>query len=254
MWKLKTCQGDPQLVTVNKHAGRQIWEFDPNLGTPDELAEIENARNDFHDGRFQKKHSSDVIMRIQFAKENRDSFNKDVIPCQVKINDSEDVTEEAVTTTLRRAIRFYSSIQAQDGHWPADMGGPLFLMPGLVISLYITGTLNAVLSSEHQKEMRRYVYNHQNGDGGWGLHIEGPSTMFGTVLNYVCLRLLGEEADGGQGAMERGRKWILDRDGAPAISSWGKMWLSVLGVFEWSGNNPLLPEIWLLPYMLPFHP
>ncbi|KAI3974446.1 hypothetical protein MKX01_017939, partial [Papaver californicum] len=28
----------------------------------------------------------------------------------------------------------------------------------------------------------------------------------------------------------------------------------VLGVFEWSGNNPLPPEIWLLPYILPFHP
>jgi len=30
--------------------------------------------------------------------------------------------------------------------------------------------------------------------------------------------------------------------------------IQVLGVYEWSGNNPLPPEIWLLPYMLPFHP
>lgn len=28
----------------------------------------------------------------------------------------------------------------------------------------------------------------------------------------------------------------------------------VLGVFEWDGNNPLPPEIWLLPYILPIHP
>ncbi|KAK3005797.1 hypothetical protein RJ639_014777, partial [Escallonia herrerae] len=28
----------------------------------------------------------------------------------------------------------------------------------------------------------------------------------------------------------------------------------VLGVFEWSGNNPLPPEIWLFPYIFPFHP
>ncbi|KAF3965673.1 hypothetical protein CMV_010162 [Castanea mollissima] len=32
------------------------------------------------------------------------------------------------------------------------------------------------------------------------------------------------------------------------------MWLSVLGVYEWSGNNPLPPEIWLFPYLLPCHP
>lgn len=67
----------------------------------------------------------------------------------------------------------------------------------------------------------------QNKDGGWGLHIEGPSTMFGSVLSYVTLRLLGEGADDGEGAMTRGRKWIHDHGSATAITSWGKMWLSV---------------------------
>ncbi|XP_034696745.1 cycloartenol synthase-like [Vitis riparia] len=102
--------------------------------------------------------------------------------------------------------------------------------------------------------MCRYLFNHQNEDGGWGLHIEGPSTMFGTVLSYVTLRLLGEGGFGAEGAMEKGRKWILDHGGATAITSWGKMWLSVLGAYEWSGNNPLPPEVWLCPYILPIHP
>lgn len=51
--------------------------------------------------------------------------------------------------------------------------------------------------------------------------------MFGSVLNYVTLRLLGENANGGDGAMESGSKWILDHGGATWITSWGKMWLSV---------------------------
>lgn len=67
----------------------------------------------------------------------------------------------------------------------------------------------------------------QNRDGGWGLHIEGPSTMFGSVLTYVTLRLLGEGANDGDGSMEKGRDWILEHGGATAITSWGKMWLSV---------------------------
>jgi cycloartenol synthase len=39
-----------------------------------------------------------------------------------------------------------------------------------------------VLSKEAQGEMVRYLHNHQNSDGGFGLHIEGGSTMFGTAL------------------------------------------------------------------------
>lgn len=77
--------------------------------------------------------------------------------------------------------------------------------------------------------MRVRVRVSQNEDGGWGLHIEGHSTMIGTVLNYVCMRLLGEGPDGGlDNACERGRKWILDHGGAIKTASWGKTWLAVL--------------------------
>ncbi|KAK6789845.1 hypothetical protein RDI58_013645 [Solanum bulbocastanum] len=95
----------------------------------------------------------------------------------------------------------------------------------------------------------------QNKDGGWGLHIEGHSTMFCTALNYVAIRLIdGENINVNNEAMEKARKWIIEHGGVTYIPSWGKFWLSVLGVYEWSGNNPLPPELWLLPYFLPIHP
>ncbi|KAH0934695.1 hypothetical protein HID58_011812 [Brassica napus] len=260
MWKLKIAEGgSPWLRTTNNHVGRQFWDFDPNLGTPEELAAVEEARKSFRENRFAKKHSSDLLMRLQFS---RESLSRPVLP-QVNIKDGDDVTEKMVETTLKRGVDFYSTIQASDGHWAGDYGGPMFLLPGLIITLSITGALNTVLSEQHKAEMRRYLHNHQanthyllilNEDGGWGLHIEGPSTMFGSVLNYVTLRLLGEGPNDGDGAMEKGRDWILNHGGATNITSWGKMWLSVLGAFEWSGNNPLPPEIWLLPYILPIHP
>ncbi|XP_071737530.1 cycloartenol Synthase-like [Rutidosis leptorrhynchoides] len=277
MWKLKIAEGgNPWLRSNNDHVGRQFWEFDSTAGSLDELGDIEKLRQTFHENRFEKKHSSDLLMRSQKEIQKLNSFiiitealpvvasskfakekTLPVFPSKVNIKDVEDITEDKVRDVLRGAIGFYSTLQADDGHWPGDYGGPMFLLPGLVITLTITGALNAVLSKEHKWEMCRYLYNHQNMDGGWGLHIEGHSTMFGSVLNYVTLRLLGEGAnDGGGegGAMEKGRKWILDHGGATCITSWGKFWLSVLGVFEWSGNNPLPPEMWILPYFLPVHP
>ncbi|CAN4097427.1 unnamed protein product [Withania somnifera] len=250
MWKLKLSEGDdPRIRSLNNHVGRQYWEFDQNGGTNEERSHVENIRQHFHKNRFHVKHSSDLLLRFQFAKEKEiEMLGK------VKMESEEEKSEEAVVrTALRRALRFYSIIQAEDGHWPADYGGPLFLLPGLVISLFIMGVVNTVLSEQHQKEILRYLYNHQNRDGGWGLHIEGHSTMFCTALNYVTLRLLGGE-DANNEAMEKAKKWILEHGGVTYIPSWGKFWLSVLGVYEWSGNNPLPPELWLLPYFVPIHP
>ncbi|CAL0323158.1 unnamed protein product [Lupinus luteus] len=122
------------------------------------------------------------------------------------------------------------------------------------MALYITGSLHLVLGPQHKKEIIRYLYNHQNEDGGWGFHIEGESTMFGSALSYIALRILGEEGEEEDGAMYKGRKWILEHGGLVGIPSWGKFWVTVLGVYEWSGCNPLPPELWLLPKFTPFHP
>lgn len=73
-----------------------------------------------------------IILNLQFAKENSIS----VFPPKVNIKDAEDITEDKVTNVLRRAIGFHSTLQADDGHWPGDYGGPMFLLPGLV-SLYL---------------------------------------------------------------------------------------------------------------------
>lgn len=54
------------------------------------------------------------------------------------------------------------------------------------------------------------------------------TTLFGSTLNYIALRLLGEGAEDGEDmAMARARKWILDHGGALGIPSWGKFWITV---------------------------
>ncbi|KAL5574126.1 hypothetical protein UlMin_023723 [Ulmus minor] len=253
MWRLKIAEGgnNPYIYSTNNFVGRQIWEFDPDAGTPQERAEVEEARRHFYQNRFQVKPSGDLLCRFQLLRENK---FKQRIPA-VKIEEGEEITFEKATSAMRRAAHFCSALQAKDGHWPAENAGTIYFLPPLVMALYITGHLNSVFTSEHYKEILRYIYNHQNQDGGWGLHIEGHSTMFCTTLNYICMRILGEGPDGGlDNACERARKWILDHGGVTHIPSWGKTWLSILGVFEWAGSNPMPPEFWILPSFLPLHP
>ncbi|KAB5560415.1 hypothetical protein DKX38_005372 [Salix brachista] len=229
MWKLEEAERhDPWLVSTNNFVGRHVWKFDPDLGTPEERAEVEKAREKFSQNRSHVKASSDVLKNLQLIRENGIDLS---IP-SVRVGDREEISCEKAEIALRKAVRFTSALQAKDGHWPSEFSALLFLQPFLVIALEITGTLNTVLSSEHKREIVRYIYNHQNDDGGWGFHVESQSIMLCTALNYVSLRLLGEEPEGGKdGAAAKARKWILDHGGVTMISTWGKYFLAVKKVW-----------------------
>lgn len=248
MWRfLSASAGAPlgadRLFSLNGHQGRQTWEYDPNAGTREERARVEELRAAFAANRHAQKHSADELLRLQAASK---VAAKRAAPPAEPLPEGAPVTSERVRAHLEGAAAFYECLQADDGHFPGDYGGPMFLMPGLVIALYTCGVLEDALPPPHRREMVRYLANHQNADGGFGLHIEGHSTMFGTALSYVTLRLLGVGADAPEAA--RARAWMHARGGAAAITSWGKFWLAVLGVYSWDGMNPLPPEMWLLPY------
>ncbi|XP_058743524.1 mixed-amyrin synthase-like isoform X2 [Vicia villosa] len=190
MWRLKIADGgnDPHIFSTNNFVGRQTWEFDPNAGTSEERAQVEEARQHFYDNRFKVKACSDLLWRFQ------------------------------------------------------------------VFCMYVTGHLDSMFPEEYRKEILRYIYYHQNEDGGWGLHVEGHSVMFCTVLNYISIRILGEGSNGGkENACARARKWIHDHGGVTHVSSWGKFWLSILGIFDWCASNPIPPEFWMLPSFLLNH-
>lgn len=156
----------------NEHIGRQFWEFDPHdVGSEQERAQVEQARKLFTINRFKTKHTSDLFIRLQVLtfiwhgaysvytffsssvrlytiyicrlinlqferekgllniKKKGGYYNK--VKIEIK---EEEISEEVVESTLKRALRSYSTLQADDGFWPGDYGGPLFLLPGLVIN------------------------------------------------------------------------------------------------------------------------
>ena len=116
----------------------------------------------------------------------------------------------------------------------------MFLLPGIVIAWHVT---NTPIPKATRTEIKRYLFARQNPeDGGWGLHIEGESTVFGTAMTYVILRLLGASEEDRR--MVKARSMLHRLGGAVSGPHWAKFWLSVLGVMGWEAVNPIPPELW----------
>ena len=174
----KTQESSPYAETLTgEAAGRQTWHHTPS-GKEDEVFSV-----GFNPSV--NPNPEDEVWRAQRVAAWRKEGKR--VP---------DESWKPTTTLeyLRKALSWYEVLQSPDGHWAGDYGGPHFLLPGLVVVWYITGRLPAVLDTAQQEGAAHYLRVHQQTDGGWGMHIESPSTMFGSVMCYVALRLLGEDA------------------------------------------------------------
>jgi squalene/oxidosqualene cyclase-like protein len=156
---------------------------------------------------------------------------------------------ERPTDPIGAALAHLVSKQDASGSWKGDYGGPLFLLPILVAT---ARTVGFSFDPATRAGMESYLRVHQNGDGGWGLHVEGASHVFTTVLSYVALRFLDVASD--DPGLDRARAFLAEHGGPVASASWGKFVLAVLGLYDWKGLHPVPPELWLLPESLPIHP
>jgi len=259
MWRFETASATPGPVeTLNDFVGRQTWRFDESAASStddaaDRRAQVEAARTRFAASAATQKHSSDELLRQQCMyaaeKEQGEPPLLSTPEAAAIAASRRDPTDHGdVRASLAAGASYFARLQQSDGHWAGDYGGPMFLLPGMLIACHVTGVLEEVFPTKHHtEEALRYLTLHQNpDDGGFGLHIEGHSTMFCTVLNYVSMRILGLKPEDERCA--RARRWIRARGGATRVASWGKFWLAVLGCYSWAGVNPMPPEAWLLPH------
>jgi len=113
------------------------------------------------------------------------------IPPPVKVKETEVITKKAMITTLRRALSFYSSIQAHDGHWLGESAGPLFfLQPFLCIFLTIVYKCMFILYCIFLS-LRYYWYSFRY---GVNLHV---LLMFFALLNNSAKQQKLRDPSGG---------------------------------------------------------
>ena len=155
----------------------------------------------------------------------------------------------AADTALDRGVGALLRMQRADGSWEGECVWCPMLTAQYTMTAHIIGL---DIPSKRRQGILTHFQATQNDRGVWGLHPFDEGSLFVTTLVYVAARLLGVSATA---PWLQGARRMFDRDGGvQRIPTWGKVWLALLGLYDWEGINPILPEVWALPPRVPFHP
>jgi lanosterol synthase len=148
---------------------------------------------------------------------------------------------------LARALEHLASLQQGPGYFEGEMVWNTMLLSQWVIVQKMVGR---PIDEERRRLILRHFEVTQLSDGSWPMHAEGPGWVFFTVLAYVAVRLLDVPPE--HRLVAPARAWL--RGKVLGVPTWGKFWLSMIGLYEYEGMNPVPPELFLMPDALPFHP
>src|SRR6185437_13155147 len=108
-----------------------------------------------------------------------------------------------------------------------------------------------VLGSRESEPTARWIRHKQRGDGSWATFHDGPADVSTTVEAYVGLRLAGD--DPGAEHMAAARRTILELGGLERARVFTKIWLALLGMWDWNHVPVLPPELIFLPRWAPLN-
>jgi squalene-hopene/tetraprenyl-beta-curcumene cyclase len=152
-----------------------------------------------------------------------------------------DDMRSRVAAAVDAARQYLFSIQHEDGYWCGELEADSTLESDYILLHTLLGTGNP----ERIAKAARYVLQHQNEDGGWGIYHGGPSNVSASVKAYFGLKLAGYRAE--HPALERARECILKLGGATEVNTFTKIYLCFFGQYDYDTVPAIPPEIVLFP-------
>ena len=145
----------------------------------------------------------------------------------------------AVATDAARKCLFRQ--QSDEGYWCGELEADTTLESDYILLHTLLGTGNG----ERIAKAARYILDHQNEDGGWGIYAGAPSNVSASVKAYFGLKLAGYKAD--HPALIRAKRRILDLGGVTEVNTFTKIYLCFFGQYDYEAVPAIPPEIVLFP-------
>jgi squalene-hopene/tetraprenyl-beta-curcumene cyclase len=162
---------------------------------------------------------------------------------------AKSVNTSVVTTFLDQAIdHAVASLlarQFEEGYWWGELESNVSITSEHLFLSHILG----VADPAQWTKIAAYLQQMQRPDGTWSNWYDGPPDLSTTVEAYVALKMAGLSAD--SSVMKRTREFIVSQGGVEKARVFTKIWLAMLGEWDWAEIPVVPPELILLPAWFP---
>ena len=145
--------------------------------------------------------------------------------------------EAQTADALARGLEALMSL-GPEGRYEGEMRWCAMLSAQYVLAHELTGR---TLPDERRAQLLRYCEHTRGTHGVYGLHDHAGPSLFVTTLVYAAARALGADADAPWLAPAR---QLFETEDVLGIPTWGRVWLALLGAYEWDGIHPMPAWIW----------
>ncbi len=152
---------------------------------------------------------------------------------------------EKIELSLEWGISHLLDLQYEQGYWWGELESNVTITAE---HLFLTHILD-VGDQKQWKKIANYLLREQREDGTWSIWYNGPGDLSTTIEAYLALKMAGISSDSSE--MERARSFILANGGVEKARVFTKIWLAMLGQWDWRGTPMMPPEIIFLPKWFP---
>jgi squalene-hopene/tetraprenyl-beta-curcumene cyclase len=159
----------------------------------------------------------------------------------------DDELTAAAATALAAARDRLLDAQDPAGWWKGELGTNVTMDAEDILLRHFIG----ILDDTTARAAGEWIRSQQRGDGTWGGFHGAPGDVSTTVEAYVALRLAGERPE--EEHMTQAARWIREHGGLGASRVFTRIWLAMVGQWDWEDLPVLPPEIMLLPPQAPLN-
>ena len=155
--------------------------------------------------------------------------------------------KEAVDRAIRLSQDYFRRNQHPEGYWCGQLESNTTMEAEYLMLSHFLGRVDR----ERWRKLANYILSKQRDDGSWGQYFDAPGDLSTSVESYFALKLAGHSAD--SEPLRKARQFILSRGGVPQVRIFTKIWLALLGQWDWRGTPNMPPELIFLPSWAPFN-